>query len=153
GGCKSITLINGRIAEVVFVLTGAERLCGAWRKALICSPIFQYYQNSLADDVQIEPQRPVAQIIEIMIDARLHLVQGSRLSAVAVDLRPTRNSRLYLVPDHVAFYKIAIYLVVRYCMRPGTDNAHAPLQSIDELRQFVEGILPQESPDTGYASI
>lgn len=88
-----------------------------------------------------------------MIDARLHLVQSPCLSAVAIDLRPARNSRLYLVPDHVAFYKIAIYLVVRHCMRPGTDNAHAPLQYIDELRQFVQGILPQESPDAGYAGI
>ena len=103
--------------------------------------------------MQIEAQRPVAQIIEIVIDTRLHLVQGSGLAAIAVDLGPAGNTGLDLVADHIALYQIAVDFVVRHGMRARADDAHAPLQDIDELGQFVQRILAQEGADARDAGI
>ena len=103
--------------------------------------------------MQIEPQRPVAQVVEIMIDTRLHLVEGSGFAAIPVDLGPAGNTGFDLVADHVAFDQIAIDFIVRHGMRAGADNAHAPLQDIDELGQLIHRILAQEGTDTRDAAI
>jgi len=45
--------------------------------------------------VQVEPQRPVAQVIEVMVDSRLHLVERAGLAAVALRLeQPEISARL-----------------------------------------------------------
>src|SRR5438552_7606050 len=92
----------------------------------------------LRDDVQIQAQRPIAQVVEVVINARLHLRERLGLPAVAVHLGPAGDSRLDLVPLHVAPDQLAVHLVVRHGVRPGSDDAHAALQDIDELRQLVE---------------
>ena len=38
-------------------------------------------------------------------------------------------------------------------MRARTDHTHPPLQHVDELRQFVEGIAAQEGAEAGHALI
>ena len=103
--------------------------------------------------MQVEPQRPVAQVIEIVVDARLHLVEGAGLAAIAVDLGPAGDAGLDLVANHIAFYQVAVDFIVRHGMRAGADDAHASLQDIDELGQFIERILAQEGADAGDAGI
>ena len=73
--------------------------------------------------MQVEPQRPVAQVIEIMVDSRLHLVERAGLAAVAVDLGPAGDSGLDLVSNHITFYQIAVDFIVRHGMRPGAHDA------------------------------
>ena len=103
--------------------------------------------------MQVQAQGPVAQVVEVVVDARLHLVQGAGLAAVAVDLCPAGDAGLDLVSDHVALDQVAVDLVVRHRMGARPHDAHAPLQHIDELGQLVQGILAQEGADAGDAVI
>ena len=103
--------------------------------------------------MQVEPQRPVAQVIEVVVDARLHLVERAGLAAVAVDLRPAGDAGLDLVADHVALDQVAVDFVVRHGMRARADDAHAPLQHVDELGQLIERGPAQEGADAGDAGI
>src|SRR3954469_2702684 len=82
------------------------------------------------DDVEVKAQRPVAQVVEIVVDARLHLVERLGLAAQAVHLRPAGDAGLHLVTLHVALDELAVGLVVRHCVRARTDDAHASLQHV-----------------------
>src|SRR5574340_1136333 len=111
---------------------------GGYARTSVSPPVPENDQYGFQDDMQIEAQRPVAQVIEIVVDARLHLVQGAGLAAIAVDLGPAGDAGLDLVADHIAFYQVAIDFIVRHGMGPGADDTHAALQHIDELGQFIE---------------
>src|SRR5882672_1343980 len=103
--------------------------------------------------LQIELQGPISQVIEIMFDARLHLVERVGFPAQTVDLRQTRDPRLDFVTDHVALDEAAVHLVVRHRVGAWADHAHAALQHVEKLRQFVERGLPQKRAETGYAAV
>src|SRR6185437_12664432 len=119
----------------------------------INSPVLEDYQYGFQDNVQVEPQRPIAQVIEIVVDPGLHLVEGAGLAAVAIDLGPAGDSGLDLVSNHITFYEVAVDFVVRHGMRAGADDAHAPLQHIDELGQLIERVPAQEGADAGNTGI
>src|SRR4051794_25258200 len=68
-------------------------------------------------DVEVEPQRPVAQVIEVAVDARLHLLDRARLAAQAVHLRAAGEPGAHLVALHVALDQLAVELLVRHRMR------------------------------------
>ena len=88
-----------------------------------------------------------------MVDARLHLVEGAGFAAVAVDLGPAGDAGLDLVADHVALDQVAVHLVVRHGVGARADDAHAALQHVDELGQFVQRVLAQEGADAGDPGI
>ena len=74
----------------------------------------------------------------------LHLLDRLGLAAQAVDLRQAGDAGAHLVADHVAVDQLAVHLVVRDGVRARADDAHAPLQHVDELRQLVERGAAQE---------
>ena len=37
--------------------------------------------------------------------------------------------------------------------RPGTDQRHIPLEDIEQLRQFIDGVLAKEFADVGPARV
>src|SRR5690349_15495606 len=88
-----------------------------------------------------------------MVNARLHLVESARFSPISVDLSPPGNSRFDLVPDHVSLYEIAINFIVCHSVRARANDTHASLQDVDELREFVEGILAQKGSDASDSRI
>src|SRR5438046_7755292 len=102
--------------------------------------------------LQIELQRPISQVMEIMLDASLHLVERIGLPAQTVDLRQPGDPRPDLVPDHVALDQPAVHLVVRHRVGARADDAHAPLEHIEKLRQLVERGLPQKRAETDRKS-
>src|SRR6185503_13290269 len=114
---------------------------------------FENHPERAHDDVKVEAQRPVAQIVEVEIDARLHLVQRFGFAAVPVYLRPARDSGLHLVAQHVSLDELAIELVMRDGVRSWTDDAHATLEYVEELRQFVERSASQKGADGGEARV
>ena len=57
--------------------------------------------------------------------------------AQAVDLGPAGDAGFDLVAQHVAFDEFAVLLVVGNGVRARANDAHAALQYIDKLRQFV----------------
>src|SRR3954471_18682335 len=64
----------------------------------ISSGIAENQPYPLQNDVQIQPQRPVAQVVEIAADPPFHLFQGMSLAPETVDLGPAGDARLDLVP-------------------------------------------------------
>ena len=60
---------------------------------------------------------------------------------------------LHLVADHVAADQLAVQLVVRDRVRARADDAHAPLQHVDELRQLVERGAAQERAEARDALV
>src|SRR5258706_150375 len=105
------------------------------------------------DDFQVEREGPVAQVVEVVLDAPLHLVHAVGLAAETVHLRPPGDAGTDLVADHVALDELAVELVVRDGVRAWADHAHAALQHVDELRQVVERGAAQGCPEGGYARV
>src|SRR6185436_13870429 len=73
--------------------------------------------------------------------------------AIAVDLSPAGDAGPDLVAQHVVLDHLAIELVVGDRMRSRPDDAHPPLQDVDELRQLVDRSAPQEAADAREARI
>lgn len=67
----------------------------AWRSIGIAVGLRR--KDGHQEDPDIEAQRPVVDIVEIVLDAPQHLVIGARLAAQAVDLRPSGDSGLDVV--------------------------------------------------------
>ena len=57
------------------------------------SCLSEHDHHGLQDDLQVEQQRPVAQVGEVVLDARLHLVDGVGLAAQAVHLGEAGDAR------------------------------------------------------------
>src|SRR5262245_11400508 len=49
-------------------------------------------------DFEIKKDGPVVDIVQVMFHPALHLLEGVGVAAVAVDLSPTSNARLDVVP-------------------------------------------------------
>src|SRR5947207_13930742 len=103
--------------------------------------------------LQIELQRPISQVMEIMLDASLHLVERVGLPAQTVDLRQPGDARSDFMPNHVALDQPAVHLVVRHRVGTRADDAHAALQHVEKLRQLVERDLPPKRAEPGYAPV
>src|SRR5690606_19259145 len=89
----------------------------AGRMGSISMFVLEYERDGFGDDVHVQPERPVAQIGQIVVDALLHFLEAVGLAAPAVDLGPARDAGLDLVPHHVTLDHGAIELVVGHRMR------------------------------------
>src|SRR5262245_38007810 len=94
----------------------------------------------LEKDLEVERRSPLPEVIEVVLDACLHVFEPGCLAAAAVDLGEARDARQHLVADHVSLDEPAVLLVVRHRMRPGADEAHAAAKDVEELRQLVDRI-------------
>src|ERR1700744_2914649 len=115
--------------------------------------MYQSGDNRRADDPHVECERPVTQVIQVMFDAPLHLLDAVGLATKAVDLRPTRNTRLDPVAIDIARDHFLIEVVVLECMGTRSYDRHVATQHVVELRQFVEARAAQESAHFGDARI
>src|SRR5262245_65553696 len=61
---------------------------------LVCIGVAEDEEDSLHDDAKVHPERPVAEVVEVVLDASTHVVDGLGLAAVAVDLGPAGDARL-----------------------------------------------------------
>ena len=111
-------------------------------------------QQRLEQDPQVQPGRPVVDVIEVVIDARAHLVVGVGLAAQAVDLRPAGDARQHVMPPRIERDLLLVLPIVRERMRarakpatcrapwnrsPLEGNARAPPQR----RFFVRNKRPK----------
>ena len=81
----------------------------------------------LKQNLHVEPQRPMPQIVQVVLYAQTHVFYGRCLSAIAMDLSPAGHSGANLMPDHVAANQLSIQLVVRDRVRTWTHEAHLAL--------------------------
>ena len=103
--------------------------------------------------MNVKANRPVAQIVKIVVDTVLHFVQRNGLATVAVDLCPTGYAGADFVAHHITFDEFAVKLVVGHRVGTRTNDAHAPLQHVDELGQLVDRGTAHEGSQGGYTSV
>src|SRR6185436_13286939 len=100
-------------------------------------------------DFQVEPHRPVLNVVEVVFDALLE----RRVAAPAIDLRPAGQSSFYLVPQHVLRETVPELLDEVRTLRPRTHNRHIAAEHVPELREFVDVRPPQEPAERGHTGI
>src|SRR5581483_12028709 len=98
--------------------------------ALIGVAVLQDHPYGLEEDLDIEPRRPVPQVLEVVANALGHLFQGLGLAPQAIDLGEARDAGPHLVADHVPVDELTVELVVRDGMGSRADQAHLALQHI-----------------------
>jgi hypothetical protein len=65
-------------------------------------------QRSSRNHLQIQPQRPILEVVEVVLDAMMHRVDRRGFTAKAVDLRPTGDAGPNFIcpPNALAIRKI-----------------------------------------------
>src|SRR6185503_3291190 len=109
-GCAMVYALLPRTTICSAMAAAGARYQGCSIRILVLS---EHHHHGLQDDLQVEQQRPAAQVGEVVVDARLHLVDRVGLAAQAVHLGEAGNAGLHLVADHVAADQLAVHLVVR----------------------------------------
>src|SRR5438552_3062821 len=93
-------------------------------------------------------------IVKVVGDTHFHFIDEIGFPAPSVDLRPTRDAGLDLVPQKVAVHQFAILCVVLQRMWPRSDQRHASRYDVQQLRDLVEARPSQEGAqprDSGIA--
>src|SRR6266508_3079321 len=99
-------------------------------------------QNGHEENLHIDHQRPVLDVVQIVLDAHAHRC----VSAPAVHLRPTGHSRAHFVPQHIVRKLCTKLLYELRALGTGPDDAHVAEEDVEELRELVEGPRPNPPP-------
>src|SRR5262249_20357700 len=97
------------------------------------------------DDFQIEPERPIVDVIQIVLDALSHLVVGVGLAAIAVDLRPAGDARPDVMTPRITRNALLVFAIVRQRVRSWADQRHIASEYIKELGNLVD--VPASQPE------
>src|ERR1051326_223966 len=110
-------------------------------------------QHRAHDDFQIQPQRPVVDVEQVVLDALAHLVFGVDGAAEAVDLGPAGDARLDVVAAAREADALLVFAVVRQRVRPRPDQRHVADQHVEQLRDLVDVPAPPPAADAGQPRI
>src|ERR1035441_3440142 len=113
----------------------------------------EYDQRSLQHDFHVKPNRPIAQVFEVVLYAQAHLFERRGLASKTMNLCPATHPWPHLVPDHVAANQLAVHLIMRHGVRAWTDEAHVSFPNVEKLREFVHGRASQKSANPGKSPI
>src|SRR5689334_21672905 len=94
-------------------------------------------------DLDIESNRPVLDVIQIVLDSLLE----RRIAAPAVDLGPAGDAGLDLVAQHVLRDAVLELLDEERPLRSRSDDRHVALEHVPELRPLIEIVTAQEGAD------
>src|ERR1044071_4888361 len=126
--------------------TGGEaRAARVARRPLLGRP--QDLEHRHRQDLQIQPQRPVLDVVVVPLDA----IAQRGLAAEAVDLGPAGDAGLDAVAVAVAADVGLEQLDELRALRARAHQRHVAAQDVEELRQLVEGRAAQQPPDPGAA--
>src|SRR5215470_9210543 len=112
-------------------------------------PVEEDADDGEPDDLEIEPEGPALDVLDVVLDALLE--RG--VAAQAVDLGPTGDPRLHLVAEHVAGHGLAEPLDEDRPLRTRPHHAHLAAQHVDELGQLVEAEAPEEGAEPSAARV
>src|SRR5690606_35281944 len=70
--------------------------------------VHEAFENGQKNNLDIEPEAPLADVLQIELDAFFHFFQRVGLASPAVDLRPAGDAWLHLMAQHVAFNQGAV---------------------------------------------
>src|SRR5882672_7752481 len=116
------------------VVDGARRLISG----LVRASSAQYRRNRLEEDLEIQPQRPVLDVVEIQLQPL-----GERELAPSGDLPQAGETRLHAEALALDALVEEIHVPQRHGARP--DEAHLTGQHVEELRKLVEAAATQEA--------
>src|SRR5690606_12143561 len=105
------------------------------------------------DNPAIEEDRPVVDVVQVVLRTAVDLLEGRGFAAEAVHLGPTGDTGLDALAVGVLGELMAELVIVHQRMRAGTDEAHFTAQHVDQLRQLVDGGAPGKGSDSGDAGV
>src|SRR5690606_17227003 len=105
----------------------------------------KHYRNRPTQDVEVEPWRPVAHVLDIDTHAPF---EARRVSLGHLPI--ARDTRLD--PKHHTLRLFHLGNFTRE-LGAGTYQAHFAHQDVPNLRQLVQAILPQQAAHAGHARI
>src|SRR5581483_5283717 len=94
-------------------------------------------------DLEVEPHRPVLDVIQIVFDPLLE----RRVAPPSVDLRPSGQTRLHLVAQHVLRNPMLELLDKVRALGPRPHDRHVAAEDVPELRQLVEIRSPEKTAE------
>ena len=109
-------------------------------KTSICVFRPEAAERGSKQDLQIETQRPMLDVIEIVVNA----IMDRRVSSEPVNLRPARDARLHHVAEVVTRNLLLEFFDEDRALRPWSNQTHVTSQHIDKLRKLIERGLSQE---------
>lgn len=81
-------------------------------------------------------------IPEVELDTLCHVLDVWRSATASMDLRPTCDARLHVMPERIVGDELPILVIVRHGMRSRADHRHVPLDHVEQLRQLIDACLP-----------
>jgi hypothetical protein len=89
-------------------------------------------------DMKIEHKRPIVDVIEVVVDALLHLLVSVGLSPIAMNLRPSGDAGFDVVPPGVEGDATLVLPIVSQRMRARPDERHVALDDVEQLRKLID---------------
>ena len=81
-------------------------------------------KRGLDHDFDIEPQRPVINVVKVDFNAFLHLFDGIGFAAATADLRQAGNAGLDAVTGHISVDLAGVIVVMGDCMWTWSHQCH-----------------------------
>src|SRR5262249_22586455 len=106
----------------------------ASRSDSVRARVAEYAHERQRDDLEVEAQRPVLDVVEVVLDAAIE----RRVPAESVDLRPAGHAGLHVMTQHVARDLRAELIDVLRTFGPWADETHVADEHVPQLRQLVE---------------
>lgn len=69
------------------------------------------FKDREENDLEIQPERPVLDVLKIVLNSALHLIQGVGFAAAAVDLSPAGDAGFYFVALKVELHFVFVLIV------------------------------------------
>ena len=82
-------------------------------------------------DLEIEKQRPVVDVVKVMLHTTLHLLEGVGFASVTVDLSPAGNAGLDVVTTVKRRNEPGKRLVLRGRVRTGANEGHVAHEHVE----------------------
>src|SRR5262245_12479168 len=96
---RTIAKASGKRAEACPGGLPLTALAGSSvRRPLVGARVAEDAEECQRDDLEIEAQRPVLDVVEVVLDATIE----RRVATESVDLRPARHARFHVMAEHVA---------------------------------------------------
>ena len=119
---------------------------------LICFLVwYEKCDDGEEDDSDVEPERPVLDIPDVLLYALLHFPQLFRLAAAAAHLSPSGDAGEAEMSYHVFVDDFSILLGVCQHVRSGSYDAHVAFEDIEELRELIDVGMPDEVAEREFS--
>src|SRR5262249_53962003 len=126
-------------------------------------PVYQDGRQGPGQNLDVKPQGPVVDVVDIVLDSPCHLLRCFRLTPAATDLCPAGDSRPHSVagrvPVEYQFQRQVTLVRPEFRslgpnrMRPRADKGHVATQNVEQLGQFVEAGAPEKPADLRYPPV